>query len=167
MEITNEPLKRNQGWAWRSAEFIATFFYSGLLPKMPGTWGSLAALPFAWFLWQLDIFVAIGLIALVFIIGTTAAHYYCRVTNTHDNQKIVVDEAIGIFIVASVAEHNWYSYLACFLLFRLFDILKPQPVRWLDDNIQGGIGVILDDVGAAIYALIALFLLQAYFYPLV
>lgn len=157
---------RREGLQWQLVKLIATFFYSGLLPKMPGTWGSLVALPFAWLLWGGNIWLGIFATAAVFLVGTWAAHYYCNATGKHDNQEIVVDEAIGIFIVTSIASPNIWSYVVAFICFRLFDITKPFPVRWLDRNIPGGLGVIVDDIAAAVWALVPMFLFERFALPL-
>ena len=143
----------------RIITILATFFYSGLLPKMPGTWGSLAALPFAWFLWLLPPAYAWSIFFLSTIIGIWAAHQYVLKTKTDDNQQIVVDEALGIFLTASIAHHTWIHYLAVFLFFRLFDIWKPWPVNWCDEKIKGGLGVVLDDIAAAGWALLCMYVL--------
>ncbi len=102
----------------------------------------------------------------VFLVGVWAAHHYCLATGTHDNQKIVVDEAVGIFIVTAIASPNFLSYLVSFLSFRLFDITKPFPVRWLDKNIPGGLGVVVDDVAAAVWALVPVALFERFALPL-
>lgn len=144
------PLVRNFG------TIIATWFYTGYLPKMPGTWGSLAAIPFAWYLWQLPAFWAWTLLALFTGIAILAADIFDRATAKHDNQSIVVDEVAGIFLTAAFATHTWQQYLAVFVLFRAFDIWKPWPVRLLDRHVRGGFGVVVDDLGAAAYAMLIL-----------
>jgi phosphatidylglycerophosphatase A len=141
------------------ATLIATFFYTGRLPKMPGTWGSLAALPCAWYLWSLAPEWAWPIFALSVAIGIWAAHKYVRFTGKEDNQEIVIDEVLGIFVTAILAKHTLAHYAAVFVLFRLFDIWKPFPVRWFDDNVHGGLGVVLDDLVAGLWALLCIFLL--------
>lgn len=142
------------------AKLIATFFYSGKLPKAPGTWGSLLALPFAWALWLLPALYAWPLFILFIAVATWASSAYVRRTGKEDNQEIVVDEAAGIFLTTAFAPHSLLAYAAAFVLFRLFDIWKPFPIRWVDDNIHGGWGVMADDLCAALVALPCMFLLQ-------
>ncbi len=142
------------------ALLIATWFGSGLIKPAPGTWGSLAALPFAWVIatfgesWYL-LPAAIAL----FPVGVWAATEYDRVKESHDSSEIVVDEVVGVWITLAFVPPDWLHYLVGFVLFRLFDILKPWPVRWADRKIAGGMGVMLDDVLAAIYAALSLYLI--------
>ncbi|MGZ3713704.1 MAG: phosphatidylglycerophosphatase A family protein, partial [Bdellovibrionota bacterium] len=132
--------------------FIATFFYVGKSPIAPGTMGSLAALPFAWYLWLLPISVAWPIVITVFIVGCLVSSVVIRRTGKEDHQSIVIDEVIGIFLTTSIAAHLWWHYLLAFLLFRIFDIWKPFPVGLVDKNVKGGIGTMLDDVVAAVFA---------------
>lgn len=133
------------------AEILATFFFVGKSPKAPGTMGSLAALPFAWALWQLPLPAAWGLVLLTFLLGTWASARVVQSSGVQDNQTIVIDEVVGIF-VASAAASLWWHFLGAFLLFRFFDILKPGPVGWADRKIKGGLGVMVDDLVAGILA---------------
>jgi phosphatidylglycerophosphatase A len=134
------------------SEVIATFFFVGRSPKAPGTCGSLAALPFAWFLWKLPLPLAWASVLVVFILGSLAASHVIRRTGIPDHQTIVIDEVIGIFLVTSVAAHLWWHYALAFFLFRIFDIWKPWPVHWVDANVKSGLGTMLDDVVAAMMA---------------
>lgn len=141
------------------AELVATFFFVGRIRFMPGTCGSLAALPFAWFLWTLPRPLAWALVAATFLVGIWAAKQVIARTGTHDHQSIVVDEAVGIFLVTSIAPHAYLWYAVAFLLFRIFDIWKPWPIRWVDRKWKGGIGTMMDDVVAAMLATAVLFFL--------
>ncbi len=141
---------------------IATFFFTGYLPKMPGTWGSLAALPLAWFLWQYSLPIVCIFLVLLAILGTWAAHQYDKESRTKDNKHIVIDEVLGILIAASLAQHRLLDYAMVFLLFRFFDIWKPFPVSWFDQNVSGGLGVMLDDVVAGLIVVL-LFFISSYF----
>ena len=136
------------------AKCISTFFYVGLLSKMPGTWGSLTALPFAWFLWQLS--SAWIIFFLSFLLAVWSAGRYCGQTKKHDNQQIVIDEVLGIFLTTAIVPHTYLFYFLAFVLFRFFDIVKPPPVRWVDRNVQGGFGVVADDLVAAFWAMLIL-----------
>lgn len=142
------------------ARVIATWFCCGYFPKGPGTAGSLGALLAAWPIaaltgWNPLVFAAVSAIALLPAIW--AADRTARDTGLKDPQTVVVDEVIGQWIALAGAAtlHHWGWWLAAFLLFRAFDILKPPPVRALE-KIPGGAGIVLDDVGAGIYAALVL-----------
>ena len=146
------------------ATFWSTFFYSGLSPKAPGTAGSLAALPLAWWAWSLPHPWGWILTAFVFVTGTWAASVRIRLTGVHDHQSIVIDEVVGILLITSIAPRNWSAYLVAFVLFRIFDIWKPWPVSWVDKNWKGGSGTMMDDVLAALMAT-AIFWVLLQFFP--
>jgi phosphatidylglycerophosphatase A len=139
------------------AALIATWFGAGLLPWAPGTWGSLAALPFAWVIAWL--FGAAGLLAAaaaLFFIGWWAAARLGRATGIKDGRSIVVDEVVGQWLSLVAAPLAPGAYALAFVLFRLFDITKPWPARWADRALPGGFGVMADDVIAGLYAALAL-----------
>ena len=136
-----------------AAALLATWFGAGKLPKAPGTWGSLAALPFAWFI--RDWFGVWGLAlatAIVFIVGCWAAEAHRRALGGEDPGEVVIDEVAGVWLTLLPVTNSIWLYLAGFLLFRHFDIWKPWPVRWADRAVHGGFGIMLDDVLAALYA---------------
>ena len=134
------------------ALLIATWFGSGLLPKAPGTWGSLAALPVAWGIVTLTGTPhSLLLAALILLpIGAWAAARHSATLGTHDAGEIVVDEVVGIWLVLGVIPVAPLWWVAGFAVFRLFDVLKPWPISWLDTHISGGWGIMLDDVAAGI-----------------
>ena len=135
--------------AWQ----LATWFGTGLMPKAPGTWGSLAAVPFAYGVHQLA--GPVGLFAaawVLFALGAWAAEEFRRRTGTKDPPAVVVDEAAGQWLALVPAGDDILVYAAGFLLFRLFDIWKPWPVSWADRRIEGGLGIMLDDMIAGAYA---------------
>ncbi len=134
------------------SNLVATFFFVGRIPKMPGTFGSLAALPFAWYLWQLPPAWAWAITALVFALGVWASRHVIRRSGKPDDQTIVIDEVVGIFLTTSLASGLWWHYLLAFLLFRIFDIWKPWPVQWVDTNWKNALGTMMDDVVAALMA---------------
>jgi phosphatidylglycerophosphatase A len=142
------------------AMLLSTWFGAGLLPKIPGTWGSLAALPFAWHIGTA--FGALGLTvaaAIVFAIGCWAADTASRAGDIRDPGFIVIDEVAAQFLVLAVAPVGLLAYAAGFVLFRVADIVKPFPANWADREVHGGLGIMLDDIFAALYAGLALFLL--------
>jgi len=142
---------------WQPAVLFATWFGSGLLPKAPGTWGSLAALPFAWVIQRET--GAIGLVVAAFILflaGWWASTIYVRHSQEEDPRSIVIDEVAAQWLVLAVAPLSLLYYGLGFLLFRAADIIKPFPANWADRELHGGLGVMADDMLAAPYAMIAL-----------
>ncbi len=148
------------------AVLIATWFGSGYLKPAPGSWGSLAALPFAYALLSfggaLALFVGT---AAVFILGVWAAHGFDRLSQRHDSSEIVVDEVAGQWLTLAIAawalgDVSLADFAVGFLAFRLFDIVKPFPIGLLDRRVQGGLGVMLDDIAAGLYAGLTIILLE-------
>src|SRR5579883_1496749 len=147
---------------WHPASLVATWFGSGLLPWAPGTWGSLAALPPAWLIAHfLGPRALVPAAIIVFLLGWWAAERVQRASGIEDAGSIVIDEVAGQWLTLAVAPLDPLAYAAGFLLFRLFDITKPWPARWADRRIAGGLGVMADDIIAAIYAAVALVLILA------
>lgn len=143
------------------AMLLATWFGSGLLPKAPGTWGSLAALPFAWAIAQCFGSLALVPAALaVFLLGCWASDRVVRTSGIKDPGHIVIDEVAGQWLTLAAAPPGLLAWGFGFLLFRLADIVKPWPANWADRSVRGGLGVMLDDVLAAIYAAGALLALR-------
>jgi phosphatidylglycerophosphatase A len=136
---------------------VATFFGIGRLRPGPGTWGSAATM----LLWavladlvapSLQTPLAITLAAVVVLIGIPAATRVARGTGIKDPQFVVIDEVAGQLVALIAVPLGWKSFLVGFILFRVFDILKPPPVRQLE-AIPEGAGIVLDDVAAGLYAL--------------
>lgn len=147
----------------RPTAFIATWFGAGLVRPAPGTIGSLAAIPFgyalaAW-LGPFGFAVAIG---LFFIVATMAAQRYGKASGTADDQSIVVDEVVGMWIAAWPAGLNPWGWLLAFVLFRFFDIWKPWPASLFDKRSRDGFDVVMDDVIAGLYALLGVSMLAFY-----
>ena len=145
----------------RAARIIATWFGCGYAPVGPGTAGSIAALAIAWFLvryaaWQPLWFLALALAATA--PSVWAADQTARALNQKDPGIVVVDEVLGQWIALAGARHlNVKSWLGALVLFRLFDIWKPVPVRNLE-KLPGGAGIVADDLMAGLYAALVLFL---------
>jgi phosphatidylglycerophosphatase A len=135
---------------------LATWFGSGLLRPAPGTMGSLTALPFAWL-----IALAGGPIALlaasllIFAVGCWAAGIYESADAVKDPGSVVIDEVAGQWLALVPAPLDPIAYLVGFIAFRIADIVKPWPVSWADRSIGGGVGIMLDDMLAGLYALAA------------
>jgi phosphatidylglycerophosphatase A len=142
------------------ARLIATWFYLGLTPKGPGTAGSIGALAIAWALhaWTGIGAVGFGLMALIGLAPAIwASGVTAKVSGLKDPQIVVVDEVIGQWAtLAGAVRFNWKAWLGALLLFRLFDIFKPPPVRQLE-RLPGGAGIVLDDAMAGVYAALVLF----------
>jgi phosphatidylglycerophosphatase A len=136
--------------------FIATGAGSGYLPKAPGTWGSLVGV-LLWFLLRpLPLAPYCILVAGLFVLGTVAAGAAEKIVDHGDPGLVVIDEIVGqIIALTTVPAHPLWIILG-FVFFRFFDILKPFPVGWLDSHIHGGLGIMLDDVAAGLYALLVL-----------
>jgi phosphatidylglycerophosphatase A len=137
--------------------WIASGFGSGFSPVAPGTAGTLAAL-LPWWLWLRELPTIQYAMAVIgaFAIGVWASHWVVKRSGIGDPQVVVWDEFVGVWIALFAAPAGWVWMLAGFALFRLFDIWKPWPVRWADRRVHGGLGVMLDDVIAGIYALLVL-----------
>jgi phosphatidylglycerophosphatase A len=140
--------------ALHPASLAATWFGAGLLPKAPGTWGSAAALPFAWGLMALGgPHLLLAAVCICFGLGWWASSFYVRLTGTDDPGEVVIDEVAGQWTALIAAPLDPLSYAIAFALFRAFDIWKPWPVGWADRKIGGGLGIMLDDILAGVYSL--------------
>jgi phosphatidylglycerophosphatase A len=135
--------------------FIATGFGSGLLPRMPGTWGSLAALPFGLALLALPTIWMAVVIALATVVGIWICDKVSQDMGVHDHDAIVLDEFVGMWIAMLFlpAEHTLLWALVAFVAFRLFDVWKPGFIGHIDRTMKGGKGIMLDDVLAGFAAL--------------
>jgi len=137
-------------------QFLALGFGSGLAPKAPGTFGTLAAIPLFLLLTMLmptplpyAIAVLVLGVAGIYICGKAADD-----VGVHDHPAIVWDEFIGFFITMFMVPVSWQSILVGFILFRIFDIAKPWPISFIDKKMTGGLGIMFDDVLAGIFALV-------------
>jgi phosphatidylglycerophosphatase A len=139
--------------------FLATGFYSGNLPKAPGTWGSLAALLPWFFMRNMPLQSYLGLVAILFVVGCILAGSAEKILDQADAGPIVIDEFVGMFIALAAAPSHPAAWILGFLLFRLFDVWKPFPCSWFDTHIHGGFGIMIDDVVAGMYAFAVLQLL--------
>ncbi len=133
----------------RLARLLASWFGAGFLPTAPGTWGSAAALPLAALLFWAGGSLLLGLAALA-----------VRDDADQDPAWIVIDEVVGQWLTLLLIPPGWLGYGLGFALFRLFDIKKPWPVDEIDRRVKGGLGIMLDDVLAGLYALAFLTLAQ-------
>ncbi len=148
-------------WAW----IVATFFGAGLLKPGPGTYGSIAA-TVVWFVTvrhvppQLAPWVTLAMAAAATLIGIPAATRVARESGRKDPQIVVIDEVAGQWLALTLAPPSLPYALLALILFRVFDILKPPPVRALE-QLPEGTGIVFDDLAAGLYALLAFFAIAA------
>lgn len=145
---------------------LAFGFGSGLAPVAPGTAGTLAALVLYLPLSLLPLPLYLFVLIAAFSAGMWICERTSRELGVHDHGAIVWDEFVGLWLTMTAAPPGWWPLLAGFVLFRLFDIFKPFPIRWLDRHVKGGLGVMLDDAVAGMFAWVVLqaisFLLMPY-----
>lgn len=135
------------------SDWFAVGFGSGLAPKAPGTFGTLAALPLVFALSFAPIWLQITLITIGFIFGVYCCDRLAEKLGVHDHSGIVWDEFIGFAIACIAIPQHWFFFLLAFILFRFFDIVKPWPIKLLDSKVDGGFGIMVDDVVAGLFAL--------------
>jgi phosphatidylglycerophosphatase A len=150
--------------------WIATYFKVGLWPKMPGTWGSLMALPLGAF-----IYIIFGLKGLMiatfiaFVLGTIASYFVLYSTLDSDPSYIVIDEVAGQWLVLWAAGNDIRFWVLGFVLFRVFDIVKPYPIKDIETYFAEGTqaskatGIMIDDIVAGLYAIVCLWILKLMF----
>ncbi len=143
--------------------FLAFGFGSGLAPKAPGTAGTIVAVLLYLCCQSLDLLSYSILTAAICITGVWICGKSSEKLGVHDHGGIVWDEFAGYFITMIAAPPGWIWIVLGFILFRLFDILKPWPIKWADENVDGGLGIMLDDIIAGLAAFGVLQIL-AYFF---
>ena len=159
----NQDNSENKIGLFKPNIFLATWFGAGLLPKAPGTWGTLASIPFAWAMhsflgWQ---FLAVACFS-IFCIGTWVANGYIEFHGREDPGPVVIDEVAGMWLTLTPAAYffpftpDFFTYVVAFILFRIADIYKPWPISWADKRIKGGFGIMIDDIIAGIFASLGL-----------
>ena len=145
MQILKDPLL-----------LLAFGFGSGLSRKMPGTMGTVAAIPLYLLLIQTSGWIYLLATLISIIAGIAICNYAAQKLQVPDYGGIVWDEIAGFLITLCWLPFSWQNLLAGFVLFRLFDILKPWPIKWLDQHVHGGFGIMLDDVVAGVFAALIL-----------
>lgn len=144
------------------AGFLAFGCGSGLSVFAPGTMGTLFAIPFAILLKQLPAIAFWPVLTALFLVGIYLCGTTARRLGKNDPGGIVWDEMVGYWLTVAFVPIQWHWLLAAFVLFRLFDILKPWPVRQAEKLFSGGLGIMADDILAALYAMAVLALFQAF-----
>jgi phosphatidylglycerophosphatase A len=139
---------------------IALGFGTGLSPVGPGTIGTLLAVPLAFALLQAPLIVAVGIVAIAVLAGVWITGKSAERLGVHDHSGIVWDEIAAFLALALVLPDGWPWLAAGFVVFRGFDIFKPWPIRDLDHRLSGGLGIMLDDLAAAVFSAVVLRLLE-------
>ncbi|MBD1572349.1 phosphatidylglycerophosphatase A [Vibrio sp. S17_S38] len=148
---------------------LAVGFGSGLSPIVPGTTGTLAAIPFYFLIVQLPLMGYFLVVLLAALVGITICQKASDDMKVHDHGAIVWDEFVGFWITMSIVPmlglpiYDWHTLLIGFVLFRAFDMIKPWPIIVLDRRVHGGFGIMVDDVLAGIMAGFSLWLIVVYF----
>jgi len=135
----------------KPSHLFAAWFGVGLIQPAPGTWGSLVGL----LIWYFAEFLhsSINIILPIFILFSwLVCSQASKDSDFKDHSAIVIDEVAGMLVALSLVSHGIVTYLCAFLLFRLFDIWKPWPISWVDKNVAGGLGILLDDLIAGLFA---------------
>lgn len=145
------------------AHLIALSGGVGLIPLAPGTFGALVGLPLGLALAAAGPVAAAVLVTLTGLVGIWACGATARAAGVHDHQSIVFDETWAMAAVIAFAPSGFVALVVGFVAFRLFDIAKPWPIRWIDRQVEGGFGIMLDDALAAVYALAVVLLLARWF----
>ena len=136
----------------RAVIFLATGFFVGTVPFAPGTFGSIIGLPLVFLLSRINLLLSVAYILLFILFAIGIASATEKILNQKDPAKIVIDEIAGIMVAFTGLAFNLKTVIAGFVIFRVFDILKPFPIRSLERRVSGGSGVVLDDVLAGVYA---------------
>ena len=153
-DYTAQPVPRS---VWeKPSHFIAFGFGSGAVPFAPGTFGTLMAIPFYLAMQSLSRGFYLFLLLLIIAGSMWLCDKVTKEIHVHDHSGMCLDEIVGYLVTMYGAPHGIVWIVLGFGLFRLFDIWKPWPVRYVDEHVQGGIGIILDDVLAGVYSLIIL-----------
>ena len=135
----------------KPSHLLATWFGMGMIRPGPGTWGSAAALVM-WYFLEFSYSYTYFILPIFILFSWYICFKASMDCDSDDHQSIVIDEVAGMLLALSFVAHDILNYIYAFLLFRLFDIWKPWPISWVDKNIKGGIGVLLDDLIAGLFA---------------
>ena len=142
-------------------KFLATGCYLGLIPKAPGTFGTLLGIPLSYFFLLLGKYTYLAATLLFILASIFISEFYSRTLKEHDSPTIVIDEVAGYLVAFAMLPFQISWIILAFLLFRFFDAVKPFPINRLD-RIPGGLGIVLDDLGAGIITNIILQILFTY-----
>jgi len=139
---------------WRDPSYFVAFgLGSGAMPFAPGTFGTLLAIPFYLLLQPLSLIPYIIFVIAFFIFSSWVCERVSHETHTHDHPGMCIDEFAGFFVTMINAPLGWSWIVLGFILFRIFDILKPWPIHIIDQKVHGGFGMVLDDIVAGLFAM--------------
>ena len=142
---------------------IATALGAGYSPIAPGTCGTAVTVPLAFALAPLPVWQYVLVLVAVTVIGIWAAGRADRAWGTHDTGRIVIDEVAGYLVTMTLVDRSHIVPLAVgFVVFRALDIVKPPPIRWLDRHVEGGFGVVIDDVAAGVVGMLIMLALDRF-----
>jgi phosphatidylglycerophosphatase A len=158
---TSQPKVNFRELIKRPVCFLGLGFGSGLVPKAPGTFGTIAAIPIYLLMQNLSLMLYIALTVIGFIVGIWICQQSADWLGTEDPSAVVWDEIVGYLVTMIAAPQGWQWLMLGFVLFRFFDILKPWPISLADKELHGGFGIMFDDVIAGVFAGI---LLQLVYY---
>ena len=148
---------------WRNPiHFIAFGFGIGTIKTAPGTFGTLAAIPVYLLIHDLALLFYLLCVAVIFLLGVWVSDVTSRDIGVDDHPGIVIDEIAGFLVTMTLSPSGWLWVLYGFILFRLFDIWKPWPIRVIDRKLGGGMGIMLDDILAGIFAMLMLQMIALY-----
>lgn len=137
------------------SSLVATCFLHGKSVPVPGTVGTLLAIPFALLLAYVPFTVSLLVIAVIFSVGTVATKKYMDASGSHDPSEVIIDEFVAYLLITIFFAPSIFMFVATFVLFRFFDAVKPFPIIWVDQKIGGELGVMVDDIAAAAATVVA------------
>jgi phosphatidylglycerophosphatase A len=153
----NQPTDNLARTVWKDPVHILAFgFGTGLAPFAPGTFGSLPGILLFWLTMGFGLYIQLGIAVAITLAGIWICGESARRIGVHDHGGIVWDEIVGMYVTLLVAPVSVSGWILAFVLFRAMDIVKPWPIRDMDHSIGGGVGIMLDDLAAALYAAILL-----------
>ena len=131
---------------------LSSWFGVGRLPLAPGTWGTLGAVPLVLIISYFGPIPAVISLAVIIPLAVWTSDISQKVLGKDDPPEVVIDEVAGYFVAVFLLPFSWWSFILGFILFRIFDVLKPFPIRKIHKKVKGGIGICLDDIVAGVYA---------------
>jgi phosphatidylglycerophosphatase A len=154
--MNNEPENLSRSVLTDPVNFLAFGFGTGLAPFAPGTFGSIPGLILFWLTLDFGLYVQMGIAIAMALVGIWICGESARRIGVHDQGGIVWDEIVGMYVTLFLAPVSIVGFVLAFVLFRIMDIVKPWPIRDLDHSMRGGLGIMLDDLLAAVYAAVLL-----------
>ena len=154
--MNNGPENLSRSVLTDPVNFLAFGFGTGLAPFAPGTFGSIPGLILFWLTLDFGLYVQLSIAIAMALVGIWICGESARRIGVHDHGGIVWDEIVGMYVTLFLAPVSIVGFVLAFVLFRIMDIVKPWPIRDLDHSMQGGLGIMLDDLLAALYAALLL-----------